>query len=338
MKQPLPSGNEMRRNPATGQWVIYALSRRKRPRENLRAGMKQENLPAYDENCPFCPGNEHKLTEIIMERKAPGLHWQTRSVANRYPALTPVGIQYRIKERNQVSMAGYGHHEVIIESPVHNRQIPVMSRQEVDMIIESYCQRYISLMKIDKNMAAVIFRNSGARSGASLLHPHSQIITTGIAPEHIRAREYRAESYFDDWGTCLYCDILQQESAEKNRIIQENRSFLSFVPYAAEQPFEVWIMPKAHKADFGNISGDEIPDLSSILHELLINLFERLENPDYNYMIHSCVKYRSEEPHLHWFLQVKPRITTRAGFEMGSGMSVNTSLPEEDAAFLRWGE
>lgn len=335
MKLPPLPGNEMRRNPVTGQWVIYALSRRKRPKDNLSTGRKHENLPAYDVNCPFCPGNEDKLTEIIMECKGRGPHWQTRSIANKYPALTPGGAQYRIKEGNHVSMAGYGHHEVIIESPIHNRQIPVMSRQEVETIIESYHQRYVTLMKIDRNMAAVIFRNFGPRSGASLPHPHSQIISTGIAPEYIRTRECRAQNYFDDWGTCIYCDIIQQELADGSRVIHKNRSFVSFVPYAAEQPFEVWIMPKAHKADFGNISDEEKSDLSSIHHILLKSLFERLENPDYNYMIHSCVKYRSEEPHLHWFLQVKPRITTRAGFEMGSGMSINTHLPEEDAAFLR---
>ncbi len=329
------SGNEMRRNPITGGWVIYALSRRKRPRESLTHGMKGKGPAAYDESCPFCPGNEDRLPEIIMEYKGRGSKWLTRTVANKYPALTPEGDQYRKKEGLHVSMAGYGHHEVIIESPVHNRQLAVMSNREVEAVIESYHRRYVSLMKMDQNMAAIIFRNSGSRSGASLPHPHSQIITAGIAPEYLRTQECRAEHYFDDRGTCIYCDILKQELADGRRTIGENSSFVSFVPYAAEQPFEIWIMPRRHKADFGNISDEEKSDLSFIHHALLKILFERLGNPDYNYLIRSCIKYRSEEPHLHWFLKIKPRITTTAGFEMGSGMSINTNLPEEDAAFLR---
>lgn len=233
------------------------------------------------------------------------------------------------------AMNGFGHHEVIIESPLHNRHLPVMSLREAETIIECYHRRYIELIQLDRNMMVIVFRNHGRRAGASLFHPHSQVISTGIVPSHVRSREHRASAYYDEWGRCVYCDILEEELRFGRRIVCENESFVSFVPYAAEEPFELWIMPRMHKADFGDVSDGEKADLASMLLLLLQKLSSKLQNPDYNYVIHSCAKYRSEEPQEHWFLSIRPRLTTRAGFEMGSGMSINTDLPEDDASFLQ---
>lgn len=321
----------------TGQWVIYALSRRKRPRDILPESSGAERLPAYDESCPFCPGNEGMLTPIILEYKASAPSWQLRVVANKFAALTPEGELRRERNNLYVSLDGYGHHEVVIESRLHNMQIPMMAKEEVETIIESYHRRYVDLMNLERNLMIVIFRNYGFRAGASLVHPHSQIISTGVAPLHVRTRDYRSQNYFDEWGRCIYCDILLEELSAGSRIVHENNTFISFVPFAAEQPFEIWIMPRKHKADFGNISDEEKADLASALLAILQKLASSLNNPDYNYVVHSCMKYRSGEPHLHWFLQVRPRLMTSAGFEIGSGMSINTDLPEDDAAFLRTG-
>ncbi len=332
---PAAHRNEMRYNPVTGRWVIYALSRRQRPREMVGAREGVRGEPAYDERCPFCPGHEQDLTPILLEYGRGDSPWQIRVVENKYPALTPEGDLKRVCQGMYMRMEGYGHHEVVIESPVHNRQIPVMTVGEVKTIVEAYHRRYLELIRLKKNLLVVIFRNYGRRAGASLAHPHSQIISTGVVPGHIREQEYRAQRYFDQWGSCMYCDMLAEELSAGLRIIHANRSFVSFVPYAAAQPFEIWIMPRAHKAHFGDISAEEKADLASSLHSMLRRVQERLNDPDYNYVIHSNAKYRTDEPQAHWFLQIAPRLTTRAGFEIGSGMSINTSLPEDDAAFLR---
>ncbi len=291
--------------------------------------------PAYDERCPFCPGHEQDLPPVLLEYGRGDSSWQIRVVENKYPALTPEGDLKRVCQGIYMRMEGYGHHEVLIESPVHNRQIPAMTVGEVEMIVDAYHQRYLELIRLEKNLLVVIFRNCGRRAGASLAHPHSQIISTGVVPGHVREQEYRAQQYFDQRGSCMYCDMLAEELSAGIRVIHANRSFVSFVPYAAAQPFEIWIMPRAHKAHFGDVSAEEKDDLASSLHAMLRRIRGRLNDPDYNYVIQSSAKYRTDEPQAHWFLQIGPRLTTRAGFEIGSGMSINTSLPEEDAWFLR---
>jgi UDPglucose--hexose-1-phosphate uridylyltransferase len=325
---------EIRQNKATKQWVIYAPARGKRPRD-YQHGREERELPGHDPHCPFCPGNEGMLPEIIMEQ--PGLEqepWQTRVIPNKFPALTLDGGASRRAEGIYLVMPGYGQHEVIIESPQHNRDLAQMSVEEVGIVVETYHRRYVEVMSEHTNMMAILFRNHGPRAGTSLLHPHSQLVATGMIPRHIRLREAEAQRHFDEWGRCVLCDIAAFEAEDGQRVILENDSFLAFVPFAAEVPFEIWLVPKRHKASFGAISKGEKIDLASALRGALGRLCNKLHDPDYNYVIHSAAQYKASEPHLHWYLQIQPRLTTQAGFEIGSGMRINPSLPEEDAHFL----
>jgi len=155
-----------------------------------------------------------------------------------------------------------------------------------------------------------------------------------MVPQNRRWREEEAQRYFDKWGQCVYCDILEFERQNRRRVVQENQSFLAFVPFAAEVPFETWIMPKNHQADFGSISDQEKLDFALILKNVLANLYEKLNDPDYNYAINTAARYKAEEPQVHWYCQIQPRLTTDAGFELGSGIRINPSLPEVDADFL----
>jgi UDPglucose--hexose-1-phosphate uridylyltransferase len=209
-----------------------------------------------------------------------------------------------------------------------------MPLEAVNTIIETYHHRYVDLMSEHDNMMAILFRNHGPRAGTSLLHPHSQLVVASVVPRYVRVREEEAQRYFDDTGRCVFCDILDYERKEQLRVLLENDSFLAFVPFAAEVPFETWVVPKQHRADFGNIIGAEKNHLAHVLQTILSRLHEKLHDPDYNYVIHTAARYKAGEPHLHWYLQVRPRLTTRAGFEIGSGMSINPTLPEDNAAYL----
>jgi UDPglucose--hexose-1-phosphate uridylyltransferase len=277
------------------------------------------------------------LSEILLEmegdEKKAG--WRTRVIPNKFPALVPEGNSERFNIGIYVGMAGYGRHEVLIESPHHNRDIAQMSREEVRVIIETYHKRYVDLMEEHRNMMTLIFRNHGPRAGSSLIHPHSQIIVTGMVPHYIRWREEEAQRYFDEWGRCVTCDILDHELQDRSRVILENDSFVAFVPFAAEVPFETWLVPRRHSADFGSIADAEKEDLSFALRDILARIHNRLNDPDYNYIINTSARYRANEPQLHWHLQIRPRLTTIAGFEIGSGISINPSLPEDDASFLK---
>jgi UDPglucose--hexose-1-phosphate uridylyltransferase len=326
--------NEIRQNKATQEWVIYAPSRGKRPKD-FREDSDKENLPGYDENCPFCPGHEKKLSTVLMEIPNPKTQrWSTRVVPNKFPALVHNVSTERIKKGINVTMPGYGRHEVIIENPKHNRDIAKMDLVEVEILIETYQRRYADVMKEFRNLTPMIFRNHGKNAGTSLLHPHSQLIVTGFVPKHIRDKKIEAQKYYDEWGRCVFCDMLKFEFDDNKRLLSESKSMVAFVPFAAEVPFQVNIMPKEHQADFGKISDKEKSELAKMLKEILTKLHKKLDDPDYNYIINTAGRYEADEPHLHWNLEIRPRLTKNAGFEIGSGISINPSFPEDDAEFL----
>lgn len=328
--------SEMRQNKLTGQWVIYAPDRGNRPSdfatEHQRA---QDDIPAYDESCPFCPGHEERLPGIITQVKDQlNAHWLTRVIPNKFPVLSNSNIPRRREEGIYIAMPGHGLHEVIIESPIHNKDIAYMTDEEVTAVIETYHERYQVLMTDHDNMTVIIFRNHGERAGTSLIHPHSQVVVTSIVPREIRWREEIAQRHYDTWGVNLMNEILDYEMTHRQRIIQENESFVAFVPFAAEVPFEIWIVPKRRQADFGAITELEKWHLARILRDSLNRLCLKLSDPDYNYIIRTAPQHKADEPHLHWYVQIRPRLITRAGFEIGTGIRVNPSIPEKDAAFL----
>jgi UDPglucose--hexose-1-phosphate uridylyltransferase len=329
------NGGQIRLNKATRQWVIYAPTRRKRPQDFQQSEQSKSSFQ-HTKPCPFCPGHEPSLETIILEISHPHKEgWQTRVVGNKFPALTPDEDIHRSMQGIYLTMPGYGKHEVVIESPDHDQDIATMSLEEVEILIETYQWRYRQLMQVHENMLVIIFRNHGKRAGASLSHPHSQIIATGIVPHHRRWQEEEAQRYFDYWSRCVYCDIVAFEMEDRQRVIDENESFIAFVPFAAEVPFEIWIMPKEHQADFGMITSDQRTDFARILQGVLRKLYVKLNDPDYNYVINSAARYKADEPQVHWYCQIQPRLTTPAGFELGSGIPINPSLPELDAEFLR---
>ncbi|MBE9039336.1 galactose-1-phosphate uridylyltransferase [Oscillatoriales cyanobacterium LEGE 11467] len=332
----MEESGQIRLNKATREWVIYAPSRRKRPQDFQQRSQEKPTLVNRVASCPFCEDGQHQSELILLELLDPdGKGWQTRTIVNKFPALTPDNSTQRSEAGIYMAMASYGQHEVVIESPDHHQTIATMPLAQVEILIETYHQRYMTLMEDPNNMMAIIFRNHGRGGGASLRHPHSQIIATGFVPRNRRIQEEEAQRYFDQWGRCVYCDILEFERHERKRAIEENDSFFAFVPFAAEVPFEIWILPKQHKADFGCISPREKSDFASILKNMLLKLYEKLNDPDYNWAIYTAARYKAEEPQVHWFCQIRPRLTTPAGFEMGSGISINPSLPEIDADFLK---
>lgn len=331
------STGEMRQDVLTGRWVIYAPDRSGRPNEMSPAAAESGALPEKDATCPFCLGNETMIPPIVFELASAGDHgWRTRVVPNKYPVLRPDANVAGVHRGVHRVTSSYGRHEVVIETPFHNRDIPVMTADEVESIVETYARRYHALYRDDESIETVIiFRNHGPRAGTSLHHPHSQIIAMGLVPETVARRERIALDYYERNHRCLVCDVVQYERTDRTRLVYEDASFLSFVPFAAEAPFEMCIMPKWHSADFGSIAPERQRELAAVLQDALRRLHDTLDDPDYNYVIHSGCRQDRAGPHLHWYLQIRPRLTTPAGFEIGSGMAVNHSLPERDAERLR---
>ncbi|MGK7930667.1 MAG: galactose-1-phosphate uridylyltransferase [Microcystaceae cyanobacterium] len=331
------ASSQIRLNMVTGEWVIYAPRRGKRPHDLDQSLVKSDNPAQNEQDCPFCQHNQQVLSKTLIEEipDKTGESWQIRVIENGYPALTPHKDTERISCGFYLKTAAYGRQEVIIESPNHYATLDTLPVSEVEQVIEAYHRRYLKLMEDPLIKMVIIFRNQGKKAGASLRHPHSQLIASSVVPRNRRWQDEEAQRYFDCWDRCLYCDILGAELQAKERLVAENDSFVAFVPYAAEVSYEVWIVPKRHQADFGDIQPEEKKAFAAILRHILRRIAKKLGNPDYNYVINSAVRYKSEEPQLHWYCQIIPRIGTPAGFELGSRMSINPSLPEENAEFLR---
>jgi len=314
--------------------VIVATERAKRPRDFIKAAKDKKELPEYKQDCPFCPGNEDKTPEETL-RISDGKGWKVRSVFNLFGALSPKAASERKNDGIYRGMAGIGNHEVIIEHPKHDIIIPLMKDSEVADIIKVYKERYISIQQQKGIEAIVIFKNHGPGAGTSLEHPHSQLIATPIVPPQIRNRIRQAMGYFDITGECIFCRTLAEEIRLKVRVVLETEQFCSFMPYASVSPFQTWIFPRRHTASFADASEEEVLDLAKHLRIVLSKLYHGLDNPDYNYTIRSMPVNEKGTEYFHWYISIIPRISQPAGFELGSGMFINTALPEESAQFLR---
>jgi UDPglucose--hexose-1-phosphate uridylyltransferase len=326
--------SELRHNIINREWVVIATERAKRPHDFIKPKKDALPIPEFKKDCPFCPGNEGDLSDETF-RIGSKERWSTRSIYNKFPALSPKEKLVRHNDGIYHSISGYGIAEVIIESPKHNLNIALMSDEEVENIIKAYRSRYLSLQDKEGIEAVIIFRNHGPGAGTSLEHPHSQLIATPIVPPQIRNRVESAAAFFDMTGSCIFCGTLEQELAAKKRIVSESDTFVSFVPYAGAAPFITWIFPRRHASSFGDISDAEVKGLASMLKLTVSKLYYGLNNPDFNCTIRSIPVKEDGKAYFHWYLTIVPRITMPAGFEVGSGIFINSSLPEESAEFLR---
>ncbi len=324
---------ELRLNLITREWVIIATERAKRP-DDFRQKKDKKYLPERVSDCPFCPGNEGKTPGEIMQLSSDD-EWKIRVTPNKFAALNIEGERQRINEGLKHLVTGVGRHEVIIESNLHNTTIALMPQNDVADVISSYKNRFLDIYNDPRIEHVIIFKNHGERSGTTIVHPHSQIVGTPVIPLQVRDRVEETTRYFDNTGECLMCATVRTEFAEGRRIILDSKHFLTFIPYAALSPFHTWIFPKRHMASFGDINDEEITDLAYSLKTVLLKFYNGIENPDYNYVIRSESPKESGSEYFHWYLSIVPRVIQAAGFELGSGMYINTSLPEEIAEFLR---
>jgi UDPglucose--hexose-1-phosphate uridylyltransferase len=326
---------ELRQNYFTKEWVIIATERAKRP-EELATHRPSQFVPPSVETCPFCAGNENKTPPEIMRIPTNGGGpWQVRVVANKFAALWPDAQPTRTIHRSRRSIGGFGVHDVIIDTPNHSHSIATMPEAHVANLLRVYKSRYDAL-SLDPRIAHVtIFKNHGGDAGASLAHPHSQLIATPVISHQVRERFQQALNHYDEYGECMFCQTLGEEIEDKERVVLLTEYFVALLPYASPSPFSTAIYPRRHMANFGDISAVEIADLARVLQTVLAKLYYGLGNPDFNFTIRSAPAEYVGVKHFHWYLSIIPRLTRVAGFELGSGMFINTVLPEAAAEFLR---
>lgn len=327
---------ELRKDPVTNRWVIIASERAKRPSDFV-----VESQILKHGFCPFCYGNEDKTPpEIIAyyndgNRKPNTPGWEVRVIPNKFPALQIEGELERKGVGMYDMMNGIGAHEVIIETPEHDKSLSELSDLQVEKVIHAYKDRGIDLKKDIRFEYILIFKNYGDAAGASLEHPHSQLIATPIVPKRVIEEIRGAHQYFEYKERCVFCDIIREELGNPERIISENTNFLSFEPFAPRFPFETWILPKKHSSDFLEINDEVIKDLARILKDTIGRIKKALNDPPFNYILHTAPlkkQYREVE---HWHFEIMPKLTKVAGFEWGSGFYINPTPPEEAAKYLR---
>ena len=355
--------SELRQDPTTREWVIIATERRRRPHEfgNDFSSKKdnETNLQEYSKDCPFCPGNEYLSPHETASYRTLGTNlnskgWWVRVIPNKFAALSlnfeenakvyegirsvnPDFSGYFFPRATEVfrTKPGIGAHEVVIDTPKHNEQLPFFSDKQIQELFLMYRERYLNLRVNSKFKYIIIFKNSGANAGTSIVHSHSQIIATPVIPLTLRNNISQARFYYDEVGRCIFCDMIQAEIVDGRRIILQTADFIVFHPFASTSPFETWIMPLSHEPCFSNMSADKTKDLAVIVKKILKGMYDALNDPDYNFVFNNPPIADEKEDYYHWSLRIIPRLTMKAGFEIGTGMSINTAIPEETAEFMR---
>jgi UDPglucose--hexose-1-phosphate uridylyltransferase len=330
----------LRYDVTTNDWVIFSPARAMRPEEFGRRETHSLLAAPAGYRCPFCPGNEDLASQEIAAIRdggpTNGAGWKVRVIPNAYPALRIEEDHRRLEEgRLFRQMGGCGAHEVIIDSPDHNIVPASMSVDQLSLILRVMRDRFNDLMRDPRFQSIVIFKNYGPTAGTSLSHPHSQLIATPVTPRTVRQKLAIAQQYFDETGDCLYCALLSDELADGKRVLAQNSHFAAILPYASHVPFETWILPRHRQSSFRWMDPSLLHPLAEILKTVLLKLHVGLGGPDFNLTIITAPRGDEDSESFMWFIEILPRLATPAGFELGSGMSINTMLPEEAADFLR---
>ena len=327
---------ELRRDPVVGRWVIVAPERADRPNALVRTLADQDD-PA---SCPFCPGHEAMTPpEVLVHRENGGPRngpgWTLRVVPNRFPALRTEERMVRAGLGMYDVMGGVGAHEVIIETPEHARQLPQQSPEQVEQVLRAAQERMLDLSRDVRLRSVLFFKNSGAASGATLSHPHSQIVALPLVPGELQQELSGARKHFEEKERCVFCDILAQEARERSRVVLETDGFVALSPWASRAPFELLVLPREHRSVYEQSTAQEVRGLAEALRLSLRKLDLALDKPAYSFYLHTLPLREPPSDWYHWHLEVRPVLALTAGFEWGSGFFINPTPPEEAAAFLR---
>jgi UDPglucose--hexose-1-phosphate uridylyltransferase len=337
--------SELRKDIVSGRWVILAAERSKRP-DDFRPAQPRKEEPAAG-FCPFCEGSETKTPpEVFAIRKRgtrrdrPG--WRVRVVPNKFPALNR-GLPPERQEDGIFNwMDGVGVHEVIIENPDHGREIYDLSLAHLQGVLETYKKRLISIENEFQYKYVHIFKNKGREAGASLSHPHSQIVATPIIPKQVNEELYGCERLHRQYEECIFCRIIRDETRLGDRLVLRNDDFCVITPFAPRFPFEMRLYPLRHSPWYSTLTKRESLSLAKTLKAILSRQKQILSDPPFNYYIH-----QGPNPHLpheawvnleksyHWHIEIIPVLTRVAGFEWGTGFYINPVTPETAASFLR---
>ncbi len=337
--------SEFRRDVVSGDWILISPRRGKRPDE-LTSKERPIRTKEPITSCPLevflKPNSEGQLVIAAYPDKD---QWKVLVVPNKYPAVYSKhdvpreALPKLVKETEKgpyLVKPGFGAHELIITRD-HDNAFPELSREDAVMVIGSFRDRYLKFLN-DKEIVYVgMFHNFGSKAGASLYHPHYQILAVSVLPPDIQHSLRGSAHYFEKHGECVHCEILAWEVKEGKRIIFENEWAVALAPYFSRVPFEVRIFPKKHFPYFEDTPTETLVGITEALQESLRKIKKALD-PDYNFFIHTApIKDKETYTHYHWHIEILPKLSNYAGFELQTGIEINVVDPDEAARFISSG-
>jgi len=327
--------NQLRKDPLSDSWVIVASERLKRPQF---IKIKVEKDTSEKQFCPFCYGNEAltppEIFAIRPDHSKPNTSgWLTRVVPNKFPALKVELNPESNSSGIYTAINGCGAHEVIIESPEHNKNFSHFNSNDFFHIFITFRERINDLKRDIRLQQVLIFKNSGALAGATLSHPHSQLIALPIISSRLQQKLNHFQKHQNETGNCLLCTLIDEECKYRQRIVSRTENLIIIAPYASRYAFELQILPLKHFRRFEESSDQTLRELSNLFSKLASSIFSNTEIEDFNLILHTA-PLQEERSNFHWHIEFFPQISRLAAFEWGSGFYINPILPEEVAAIL----
>lgn len=330
-----PSAPELRQDLVTGQWVIIAEQRARRPQSRLLPA----ELPPV-RHCPFCHGNEQETPPPVASYPPPGGGaqadaWQLRVVPNLYPALLTNAAWPPSRGAATAGLPARGWHEVVIESPNHLQRLTDLDPEQATLVLQAYRDR-LRVFATDACMVCgFAFKNCGRDAGMSLEHIHSQLVALPFLPPVLELELRGARKFWDQSGQCVFCYLSSSELQQQSRVVAQTDHFLAICPFASRAAYETWILPRFHEPRFEHIAAELLAELALLLQDILGRLEACLVHPAYNYVLHSSPFDTHSVDHYHWHFEIIPRIAHLAGLEWGTGVHINIVSPEAAARSLR---
>lgn len=324
--------SQLRQDLVTGDWVVIATGRAKRPDEFGK--YERIKNDSGIENClfedPVASGQEK---DVLIYHQQDG-EWTLRVFPNKYPAFARGAVPKNIDDGPYFAMNGSGYHEVIVTRD-HYRHVQQMGDAEIAEIFDAFQDRYLDLMNRKSVKYISLFHNYGKEAGASIAHPHSQLMAIPVVSPYIKQELDGAQAYRKQNRKCVFCTISEYESEHKKRIVFENEDFVAFCPFSSRVAFEVWVMPKKHSPYFERITNEQKLKLAEVFGKAMNSIFVSLNDPPYNFYIHTAPCDGKDYPAFHWHIEILPHTATWAGFELETGIEISTIQPEIAAEFLR---
>ncbi len=330
--------SELRSDPLAKDWVIIATGRGKRP-ETFKKERREKFIPSK-RNCPFCHLETQEKPILIFNegkktkgRKIPK-NWTVAVIPNKYPALIPAPALREESADFYRKMQGVGHHEVVVTKD-HQKSLALFTLTEIKEVIDVYQERYLDLMNEPFMNYVSVFHNHGKEAGASIFHPHSQIMATPVIDPDLERAVLNSQRYLKENKRCVYCLMNKRDLEQKERLVFENREFLVICPFVSKTAFEMIISPKKHLPYFERINEEEKNYLAEAFKEALFRLYKALNDPPYNFYLHTAPCDGKNYNFYHWHFTILPKTATWAGFELCTGIEISTIEPEKAAEYLR---